>query len=772
MAQRALARLILACIAFAPSLGVASDAAEVPWVYEIPAKGPAQLAALEARGIEVLARTARGTLHVNATPAQAAVLVQLAGRAEVLATADSGPHIADLDANLGAYRTYTEATAVLQALVAAHPTLASLSSIGQSLEGRSILALKISDNVGADESEPEVLLMGCHHARELMSVEIPLQFAEYLLNQYGSNMQVTQLVQEREIWIVPIVNPDGYVYVQNNHAGASTNWWRKNRRDNGDGSFGVDPNRNYGYLWGYDNIGSSPTKSSATYRGTAAFSEPEIQALRDFCNNHEFVMWLSYHSYGELLLYPWGYAFDYTTDHELYQRLGAELAAGTGYLVGNAATGAIYRTNGGSDDWAYADIASRPAIYGFTPEVGSFADGAFGPAESFIAPYFALLLPMNLKCLELAGNPQQVLGPARPVITSVQGTAAEELILTWTGNVPADPNQAASYELRGWQLLGDVTLDAEAASPWVALAGGFVPSTSRAAAGSGSYYSGMADNLSATATFAAPYRVTPATQTLTCRLWYDIENDYDYAYVEVSENQGLTWQPVGGSVTTNANPNGSNRGNGITGQSGGWVAASFALADFLGQEILLRLHYVTDGGVLNEGLYVDLLHPVLAFGIQGSIASGILGTSHRFTPEATGSWLYQVRGLDADSDWSRWSPGFEVQVDDPIDAQLVPPAWTSLDRNVPNPFNPFTMLVFTVGAPPGGMTARPVELTIHTATGERVATLVRAALPPGQHRAPWNGTSSGGVALPSGTYFARLQVDGEPLQSRKLLLLR
>jgi hypothetical protein len=494
--------------------------------------------------------------------------------------------------------------------------------------------------------------------------------------------------------------------------------------------------------------------------------------VRDFCNGRRFVLWLSYHSYGELLLYPWGYAFDYTADHELFQRLGEELAGASGYLVGNAATGAIYRTNGGSDDWAYADIASRPAIYGFTPEVGSYADGAFAPPESLIGPYFDLLLPMNLEALELAANPQRVLGPAPPVITSVHTTAAEELVLAWTDNAPGDPNPAASWELRGWQMQGEVALDAEGPSPWVELAGGFVPSTARAAAGSGSFYSGSADNLSSTVNLVAPYRVTAATQTFTCELWYDIENDYDYAYVEVSEDQGLVWRPIAGSVTTSANPFGSNRGNGITGQSGGWVTASFPLDTYLGHEIALRLHYVTDGSVLGEGLYVDLLDPVPAFVLQGSIATGISGTSHRFAPVATGSWLYQVRGLDADGDLGRWSPGYEVQVDDPIAAEVVPPAATALGRNVPNPFNPFTTLFYTIGAMPDGAGARRVELSIHDVAGDRVATLVSARLPPGQYRTSWSGTTDAGVELPSGAYFARLRVDGEPLRSRKLLLLR
>ncbi len=100
--------------------------------------------------------------------------------------------------------------------------------------------------------------MGNHHARELMSVDVPLKFAEYLLTNYGIIPEVTDMVDSREIYIAPMINPDGHVYVEQNHTGDSDYWWRKNRRDNLDSSFGVDLNRNYGYQWGFDDVGSSP----------------------------------------------------------------------------------------------------------------------------------------------------------------------------------------------------------------------------------------------------------------------------------------------------------------------------------------------------------------------------------------------------------------------------------------------------------------------------------------------------------------------------------
>ena len=130
----------------------------------------------------------------------------------------------ELDANLGQYHTFAEMETDLNNLATTYPSLAQLSVIGLTLEGRNIYALKISDNPTVDEAEPEALYMGNHHARELMSVEIPLMFATYLLANYGTDQTVTDMVNDREIFVVPMINVDGHVYVENNHSGSSGGW--------------------------------------------------------------------------------------------------------------------------------------------------------------------------------------------------------------------------------------------------------------------------------------------------------------------------------------------------------------------------------------------------------------------------------------------------------------------------------------------------------------------------------------------------------------------
>ena len=339
------------------------------------------------RNIDVLAVYPDGRVEMAVTESQLEWLRGLGVHVAVLERARLGAPAA-LDENLGLYHTYDEMTAVLDSLAAEHPGLTRIDTLGFSWEGRVILAIKISDGADVDEDEAEVLIVGCHHAREIMSVEIPLLFAEYLLANYGTSPQVTQLVDEREIWIVPMLNPDGHVYVQNNHSADWWTWWRKNRRDNGDGTFGVDLNRNYGYMWGYDDAGSSPDPSSLLYRGPAPFSEPETQAMRDFCASRSFTAALSYHSYSELILFPWGYAPIYTDDHEMFVVLSDSLKRGNDYTPGNTAMGAIYLTNGDSDDWAYGETGEKDRFYCFTIELNSYEEGGFGPPDTMIQPTF------------------------------------------------------------------------------------------------------------------------------------------------------------------------------------------------------------------------------------------------------------------------------------------------------------------------------------------------------------------------------------------------
>jgi hypothetical protein len=722
------------------------------------------------QGIDILHVYRDGRADLAVTDEQLAWLVSKRAAVSILEWAASAIAL-DLDQNLGEYHTYAEMETELNALAAAYPSLTHIDTMGTSIEGRVIRAIKISDNAAINESEPEVFIMGNNHARELMSVEVPLLLAKYLLENYGIKASVTSLVNEREIWIAPMINPDGHVYVELNHAGASYNWWRKNRRLNAGGSYGVDLNRNYGYMWGYDNVGSSPTPSSAVYRGTAPFSEPETQAVRDFCAQHSFVIDLSYHSYGELILYPWGYAPVFTGEQELYVALGDSLKRGNNYLAGNTATGAIYLTNGGSDDWAYGDTQTKNKIYSFTVELNSLAEGGFSPPESLIQPTFAKVLDLNLALIRFADNPYRVLGPWAPIMNEIATLNPPNYEISWTGSQPADPNPALSYELTEIKNLTMVTDSCELGDAlWTP--GGFVLTSARAAVGSYSFYSGRGDGLNQT---LAMTNIVPMwfNQTLTCRLWYDIEQNWDYAYLEGSTDQGATWITVPGNRTTNYNPNGTNRGNGITGVSGGWVAATFDLRNLFVSEtgfILLRFSYITDSAVNNEGIYIDLVEPTSRPDRSTVLASNGPNTWFHRWPSELGTFVYYVRAFDAEGHAGKRSD-LAVQLVDDLSAATLPALRTGLAQNFPNPFNPSTSIAFSVGdEDTRGARTAPVSLSIYDVAGRRVAALVERDMAPGTYSFVWDGLGVNGKPLASGVYFARLTVRNRAFTEKMVLL--
>ena len=280
------------------------------------------------------------------------------------------------------FHDYQETLTELQLAEAFYPALVKLADIGdswektQGLAERDIWAIKISDNAQAEENEAEVLIIGNHHAREIITPEIVLDYMNYLLQNYGSDSYVTHLVNHRQIWLIPTLNPDGLDYVHQQDL-----WWRKNRRRNAGGSFGVDLNRNYEFKWGYDNIGSSSNGNSGTYRGTAPFSEPETAAMRDFVLAHRFRASLSYHSYGNLLIYPWGYVAQHTPDHVSFAALADSMVAYHGYHAGLGVETVGYSVNGEADDWFYGEQTTKNKILSMTPEVGT----AFHPDTTEIA---------------------------------------------------------------------------------------------------------------------------------------------------------------------------------------------------------------------------------------------------------------------------------------------------------------------------------------------------------------------------------------------------
>jgi carboxypeptidase T len=262
----------------------------------------------------------------------------------------------------------------LRQLAEARPDIAELIEIGRSIEGRPILALRIGDRRGG---VPKVLFMGCHHAREWIAVEVPFLLAKELVER-ADEAPIAGWLTSGEVWVAPMVNPDGH-----EHSRAQERLWRKNRRRNDDGSFGVDPNRNYGYMWGILDVPtSSHVPSDETYVGPRAFSEPETQAIRDLIGCERFAGVITYHSYSQLILYPWGYTEKPIPDVQhreqmvgMAQEMHTLIQGVHGKIYVPQPSSELYPTAGDTTDWTYGTYG----IPSFTVELRprTFQEGGF-----------------------------------------------------------------------------------------------------------------------------------------------------------------------------------------------------------------------------------------------------------------------------------------------------------------------------------------------------------------------------------------------------------
>lgn len=279
------------------------------------------------------------------------------------------------------YRTPAQIDAALTTLNTTYPSLTRIDVIGNSLEGRPIKVLKISNNPSIDDpSKGDVVFMSLIHAREWITVESLLYIADRMLDEYSSNDELRADIDASQIWIIPIANPDGH-----QHTHSTFRMWRKNRRNNGDGTFGVDLNRNWGYQWGLSS-GSSSSTSDDTYHGAVPFSEPENQAVRNFVANLDnFKTFISYHSYSELYLRPWAYTTSDAPGETTLESIAKRNIDRIASVHGHVYTESIWYTAAGETTdfmWEEHRVAA------FTPELRPtrFGVGGFAPPATEILP--------------------------------------------------------------------------------------------------------------------------------------------------------------------------------------------------------------------------------------------------------------------------------------------------------------------------------------------------------------------------------------------------
>jgi hypothetical protein len=289
---------------------------------------------------------ANNQVDVVLSEAQKSVVASMLPDAEVVITKDISTDIAPHQD----YTTPDELRAFLDNIAAQYPGITPLEVIGRSVENREIVAIKISDNPAERElDEPTVLFNAMHHAREVMTVEVAMDTIQQLTAGYGTDERITNWVDTTEIWVLPMVNPDG-----NNKVWTEYSMWRKNTQ----GGYGVDINRNYPYAWGSCN-GSSGSRNSDTYRGPSAGSEPETQTLMNLVARVQPVFNISYHSYSEMVLYPFGCQGQRTATQEVVEGIGRQMAAalpsdsGRGTYEPGTPWEILYSVDGGDVDWMY-----------------------------------------------------------------------------------------------------------------------------------------------------------------------------------------------------------------------------------------------------------------------------------------------------------------------------------------------------------------------------------------------------------------------------------
>ena len=417
MARRLiLATLLVALLAsFAHAAPLTTDNAQRVYEAVLTIDDLADLAALKPYGLWI---TSRHELKVSllASAEEVAFLQQNGWKVEVLGRTDQIKAKED-------YRSFAQAVSDLDTLVNAHTSIASKFSIGTSEEGRDIWAIKISDNVGSDEAEPAILYDFSVHGDEQIGTEVAFGFLEMLLTNYGTDTRITDLVDNHQIYLTPMINPDGYYHV---------------RRSNGNW---VDINRNFPFWW----------------EGYSAWSaEPETEALINFSLVHNPVMYINYHSGAEVINYNWDGIETLSPDDGIEIMISEVYDEETSYGIINGA--AWYVADGTLEDWHHGSLGAASVIV----ELSNVK------MPSNISYYVDLNLPAMLDYSEL---PEQGL---RGVVTdSVTDEAVEATILV--GNhlpVTSDPDDGDYYRVLeagtytvyvwangyGWKTINDVTV--------------------------------------------------------------------------------------------------------------------------------------------------------------------------------------------------------------------------------------------------------------------------------------------------------------------------
>lgn len=564
--------------------------------------------------------------------------------------------------SMGGYLTYAEFLANVDSMYAKYPNLiAQKAPISTFLthETRPIYYLRISDNPGVSEGEEQVLYTAIHHAREPASLSQIIFYMWYLLENYATDPEIQYLINNTDMYFVPMLNPDGYIHNETTNPNGG-GMWRKNKRNNGGGVFGVDLNRNYSYQWGVS--GTSTNPNDETYLGPTPFSEPETQAIKWLCENNEFKFASNAHTYGDLLLFPYGYATgSIAADHDYFTGITEHMVMYNGYTAQKSS--ALYPAAGDSDDWMYdGDLGTKPKVYAMTPEIGSDNFGFWPPSVEIDRICKENIFPnMRLShyphiygvAADLEGNiisadngyfnfdvtrfgltdgdftvsitplsGIQTIGSPK-TLANMQVLDVLEDSISYTLLNTLNTGEEISYVLNvdnGSFILRDTIrkqygnpsqvfndegndMNQWSSSVWNVTSEYFVsPSTSITDRPNQNYANNSDNDIVSDFTVDLTNSIQASVS-----FWakWDIENDYDYVQFDVSADNGATWTPMCGNYTNLGTNNQEEDEPLYDGGQTNWVQEEISLNDFLGDQIKFRFHLKSDAFVSGAGFFFD-----------------------------------------------------------------------------------------------------------------------------------------------------------------------
>lgn len=665
---------------------------------------------------------------------------------------------------MGGHLKWEEAIAKLDSMRQQYPTLVSAKwSIGSSYENRSMWTIRVTKNPDAPTGRPEIWLNGVTHAREPMGMMNLFYYIYWLLENYNIDPVATYILNNREIYFTPFINPDGYYYNQTTNPNGG-GMWRKNRKPQGTAT-GTDLNRNFGTwnFWNSTNGGSSTSQSSDTYRGPYPFSEPETQVFKTFFNSRNFKVALDYHTYGNYLIKPYAWCDPTPTpDDAIFNEYGNDIVADNHFSFGTPYQTVNYYVRGGDLDWCYSNDSTGHSDHRFvmTPEVGT---SGFYATQAEIIPYAQMCMYMNIYMTMAAGPFVGIKSETLNKATYVQGESGTFKVvyrnkgLSNAVNVKVELIPQTTYLTIPVQVFSKPSLNSfvSDSATFNFTIGATCPNNGVVKARLklkqndtvtvydkminifvGTGYTILRDSaengtanfptmtnwsivtnkyLSPTHSFKGACTNSGVNQMISVPLnvstypsvylsWYQkyaLEAGYDYGFVDVSSNNGSTWSRL-------ATFNGKD--------SATWKLQSFDITPYVygSSNMLVRFRDSCDSNTNWDGWYVDNINV----------------TAYQIVPTDIGGNLSGI------------------------------PTRFELSQNYPNPFNPSTQIKFSV--PKEGF----VNIKVFDVLGREVRTLVNEVKKPGYYSVDFDGAN-----LSSGFYFYRMETSSY-VETKKMMMLK